>query len=461
MIDEQNTGDPLEPRLPPQEPVAPQKARLSRSAEMRANVKIVFGSGAGRIALIAGVVITIVFISLSIRGLSGKNNNNAANVEVSQAKAPVVKPTNAPVTEKEAERQNAFSNKQAEIAKENGRSYQPPFQTNIISQDKSSQMDVSTEQPSIFSDQQLKQLKLEEQSTDKTEATSQNNAANQQTTNDTENKSYQLTPEEYKRLNEQYNKEKKNRDDYVNKLTADTINQIKDIMGNDKADPSSNLGTYATLNYPSPTKSAGTAATKSSNPGATTGNAMSNNKKVLIKTGNILYATLTSIANTDEGEELTAEIRGGEWDKSVLIGKIVKTQSNINFIFTTLAPQDKIRPVLKINAMGLKQSDGSRGMAEDIDRHILERYGSLFAASVASGYGQAYQNIGTTTSSSTTTTQTKTEPSSKEILANAVGEVGENIASVVKKNFDRPTTYSTPNNTGFALFFLSDVVESN
>ncbi len=174
-----------------------------------------------------------------------------------------------------------------------------------------------------------------------------------------------------------------------------------------------------------------------------------------------MYAELDSEVNTDDGSDVFATIRGGEWDGSKLIGRITKETDNISLKFTTMAPQDN-RPTMSINAMALREEDAKLGVAEDIDRHILSRYGSLAAASLLSGYGRAYAQSGqqTTILPSGGVVLSGAEPTNRRVIAQAVGEMGSAVSSEVRKNFNRPTTYSTPARQGVGIFFMADVVSS-
>lgn len=183
----------------------------------------------------------------------------------------------------------------------------------------------------------------------------------------------------------------------------------------------------------------------------------STGKNVLIKTGNTLYATLDSEVNTDDGGVVLATVRGGEWAGSKLIGRVEQAPQNIRIVFSTLAPQDG-RPTLSINALALRDTDLKQGVAETIETHLLSRYAALAASSLLGGAGKAFQGgVGTTVVTGSSTVTTRSEPSSSEIIGNAVGGLGDAFSGEVKSGFNRPTTYATPANKGFVLYFLQDV----
>lgn len=467
MSDDISEVDPLEPQLSSEANPPQARKPLSKSEVKIENLKRVFGSGAGRIFLVVAIIVIIVFISIAVRGLSGKEEiANSKNTGVDQPSTPVVSASNSPITSSEAKRQSDFDKQQAEKAAANGSTYQPPFQTNIVQDNTTNLRGQKSDQTSFFNEQQVKQLKLGDTEASQPDTKVTDNAiSTKNENNETDQNRYQLSQEEKQRLQKRYDSEVKSRDSYVQSLRTLALKNMENFLGEGNNDALNNYGKYTTVSYATPdnqlSKDVNT-GTVAENDRVSTGTNLkpSSTKKVMIKTGNTMYASLTSPVNTDDGLDVTATIYGGKWNKSVLIGKVVRTADNINLIFTTLAPQDE-RPTMKINAIAIRESDASRGMATDIDRHLLSKWGSLFVSSVMSGYAKPFQNIGQTTYSNNTTTQTKNEPSNKEIFASTLGDIGQNASSEIKKGFDREDTYSTPNNTGFALFFLDDVSETN
>jgi len=467
MSDDISEVDHLEPQLSSEEKPAQAKKPLSKNEVMIENLKRVFGSGAGRIFLVVAIIVIFVFISIAVRGLSGKKEiANSKNTGVDQPSTPVVSASNAPITSSEAQRQIDYDKEQAEKAAANGSTFQPPFQTNIVQDNHSNLQDQKSGQTSFFNDQLVKQLKLSDTEDSNSNAKDNKNTdPSKSNDNEAAKNQYQLSQEERERLQKRYDAEVKSRDLYVESLRKLSLKNMETFLGDGNTDALNSYGQYTTVSYAAP----GIKTNRDKNLSAFDERGETNpdknlkpssTKKVLIKTGNTMYAALTSPVNTDDGLDVTATIYGGKWNKSVLIGKVVRTADNINLMFTTLAPQDE-RPTMKINAIAIRESDASRGMATDIDRHILTKWGSLFVASVMSGYAKPFQNIGQTTYSNNTTTQTKNEPSNKEIFASTIGDIGQNASSEIKKGFDREDTYLTPNNTGFALFFLDDVSETN
>lgn len=181
-----------------------------------------------------------------------------------------------------------------------------------------------------------------------------------------------------------------------------------------------------------------------------------------IKAGRAMYAILDTGINTDSGAtEVVATIVGGEYHGSRLIGQVRQGRGNIAILFNTLAPQDG-RPTLQINAVAMKGGDMTQAMADDVYNHTFSRYTSLAVASLLSGYGKsASQLSGTTVTNGNVTTSTVNTPTDKQIIAGALGELGSNASSEIKRGFDRLPTYVTNAGAEFVVFFTKDSSQSN
>lgn len=461
----QPNDDGTSPEVPPtptQETVEPKQ---SRAAEMKANVAHVFGSGIGKILLI--VVAFFVFIGLAV-GIRGMNSTPAAAVNNSSfdSATPPQKNTDvAAVSEHEGERRKQQSALEAEAAIKAGASYQPEFDP-IIEKIADNRADGAA---SFKVDNELNSgpPKIN------TGAGDDNSGSEQQKETDTPSYPPPRPPvsEAEKAAQAKYELELKKaidaRDKYVADMQLQTMKQFEGLFG--KSQPReagvNGMGAYSSVSYYSVVKTktdsggAGGAARAPIIGGAVADFSLGDpDGKRLIKTGNLMYATLDSEVNTDDGGEVLATIRGGKWDKAKLIGKVEQGPNNIRLKFTIMAPQDG-RDTMRVNAIAIREEDAKQGVAEDIDNHILERYGSLAVASLMSGYGKAYAATpGTTvTSPGGVTTQTVESPDSQQVVASALGEMGSSMAAEIRKNFNQPTTYSTPANQGFGVYFMQDV----
>ncbi len=459
MADENDIGETIPPEnedhFAPdyEEEYQPSAAEIQRTAKERRraekirNLKSVFGSGVGRISIICVVFVVVIFLALGIRNMrSPQPLGTSTTVDVPAA--PQIKTDNSPVTESEAARRSQMNANQAREAAKLGDSFQPSFDTNIIADQKSKP---NNNQNSTVIPDAINFNNRNQASSD-----TQNPNTGSQRSDSNSNQGNSQKNQDGQQLLKEYTTEVNKRDKHVEDMKSEIIKQFSQVLDKETLN---NQGSYSTVSFNDtnksnndrkPEESVKTVASNSSEKNAA--------KPPLFKAGSTLYAETGSAANTDNGVDTFATVRGGKWNGSVLIGKVVQTNNNILFQYTLLAPQDN-RPSVKINAIALREEDASQGMADDVDHHILMRYGSLGAASLLSGYGKSYENIGTTTNNGSTTTQTTNTPSNKQIIGQAVGELGSNFANEIKRGFDTPTTYSTKANTGFALFFMSDVAD--
>lgn len=183
-------------------------------------------------------------------------------------------------------------------------------------------------------------------------------------------------------------------------------------------------------------------------------------KKIIFKAGDIMYATLITGINTDDGNNnILAKLYGGPYNGATLIGNILQTNKNISLNFTQLSPQDRNKKSFPINAIAIRQQDARQGIAQKIDNHVLERYSYLFASSILKAVGSAAQ--GTTETfigQGGTILQTQQNNADvKTIAKRSAGEIGNTMSSELGRNFNRPPTYTVPANQGIGILFINDV----
>ena len=448
------------------EQAAAKANRARKSDEMQRNLQAVFGSGIGKVSLIAAGVVVLGLGALAYKGMAGKSEPVGRTATVDVPRAPQPEVSVDPISTAEAERRNQRSSLEAQQAADSGMSYQPGFDPNIVAATErryaSGQgaqfnvpgqpyMDAGNEPPPI-------RVGAGQPSAE---------AASAQLARQQAGASAQAEEQERRRLEEELKRAELQRDEYVNELKSETLKSIKQLMGeSESAKGFAEKSSFSTVSYYPSERAGGDgqvgvqgAAKKDKAPNGVDA-VGDTDREMLIKTGTIMYATLDAEVNTDDGGDVLATIRGGKWNGSKLIGKIEQAPDNIRVRFTILAPPvNDPRPTMRISAVALREDDAKQGVADTKDYHIMSRYFALGAASLLSGYGRAYQQTAGTTviSPSGVVAQTTTEPSTKQVIGSSVGEMGTAIASEVRRGFNRPATYSTPANRGFGLFFLQDV----
>lgn len=436
-----------------------QKRSKSKSDEIKANFQSVFGHGIGKLSLIFAIGVVLVAAALGYRGLTNNAPPEAGDKygKMDVPTAPSVKADVSEVSEKEAERRAERAAHEAQEAAKKGDSYQPGFDTNIIATPQNTLPSTTVDFVPVGATPQNKTPV--QVSVPAGRSTASGNGSSSQTAQQVA----QAEQQAKQKLEQELKKAEEDRNKYVEMIRGKVLEQAEALLGKGGQSPLNAAGTYSSVSYYTQKPKNASSMSQADKPAGTQNQPDvigDPGSKLLIKTGNILYATLDSEVNTDDGGDVLGTIRSGEWDGSRIIGKIEQGPNNIRLRFSILSPQDN-RKTMRISAIALREEDAKQGIAEDIDHHTLERYSSLAVASLMSGYGKAYSTPQGTTiiTPGGTVATTTTEPTSRQINGMAVGEMGQAMSQEIRRGFNRPTTYSTPANTGFGLYFLQDVHE--
>jgi intracellular multiplication protein IcmE len=115
------------------DPTPPSKSASTRPAPTRnserlANLRSVFGHGAGKIAIIAAGVFVLTAAALGIRGLrSNSHSEELARTKVDMPTPPTPTVTVDPIEQKEVDRRLGRAALESEEAQRRGKTYQPDF----------------------------------------------------------------------------------------------------------------------------------------------------------------------------------------------------------------------------------------------------------------------------------------------------------------------------------------------
>jgi len=468
----ENNGYIPEPGPGSMQPGSQKKGRPFDSEVKRRNLAATFGHGPGKLALIAVAVIVVVFIVLAISGLR-KPPASISSAKVDAPTSPQNRVTTNAVTPQEAARRAEQARLEAEEAQARGKSYQPGFDYNIGGDSKHER----PAQTASFSGFDTPQKQSEENSSQSGQGGQAGYGGSGGVAGSTPSSYRSMVPtpqqqaeqqrrdQEMQRVSDRLITEQKTaeaeRTKYVDAVSSKVLDQINGMFASQGNDGLNNIGNYSQSTYYSIRKEDAASAA------GAVGRAMdayqrTAGQQVMIKAGSTLYATLDAEANTDDSRTVLATVRSGPWKGSKIIGRIEQAYDNISLNFTTMAPQDS-RPTMRVNAVALREADAKLGMAENIDYHTLSRYTALAAAAILQGAGRVYQQpMGTTVVTNGGVVTTTTEPTDRQVIGSAVGELGSNIgAEIRRRGFNQPTTYSTPAETGFILYFLEDVTPTN
>ena len=178
----------------------------------------------------------------------------------------------------------------------------------------------------------------------------------------------------------------------------------------------------------------------------------------LYRAGDIAFAVLDTAVNSDQPGPILATLVSGKMKGAKLIGSLARQDTKVLLSFTTMNSKD-FPSSISLTAIAIDPTTARTALSSDTDNHYLLRYGSLFASSFLSGYGQAVSSAGTTVSVGTTGTVTTVQSQLTPIQETfaALGNVGTAFGNQLAPLFNKPPTVRVYSGTSLGILFLSDV----
>ena len=174
-----------------------------------------------------------------------------------------------------------------------------------------------------------------------------------------------------------------------------------------------------------------------------------------VSAGEDLYGILFDSINTDELTYITARIESsGPLNGGLLIGLPKVIGESVIAEFTTMTLNNKEYGVV-IHAIDLET--GSSRLADDVDRHIIERYAKLGVASFAEGYVESLTETTTGATDLLFAPTKKSVPNSKDQGKYALGTIGTKITPIFAREFNRPPTITVNGMKEVGLRFISGI----
>jgi intracellular multiplication protein IcmE len=173
--------------------------------------------------------------------------------------------------------------------------------------------------------------------------------------------------------------------------------------------------------------------------------------------GRMMYATLNQPVNSDDGQgAVFATFHGGPFNGGMLLGRVETAPNNIRITFSQISMPDG--ETIPISAMAIREKDARSGMAENINHHTVSRYSYLFVSSFIKGLSDlAKPRTVTTFLGQNTTKESQEPPETKDLVRAGFGDAGKAMSEEAKERFNRPPTYTIPQNQAFAVLFLENV----
>lgn len=199
-------------------------------------------------------------------------------------------------------------------------------------------------------------------------------------------------------------------------------------------------------------------------------------KVLAAKPGDVFYAIINVGFNSDDPQGLPvyATIYDIHPDGSTgplhgarLQGKVTYSDEDAAVVFNQMTLGDNTGRTARISAMAVTLSENMRpGVAVDVDRHLLSRYGSLVASTLLQGVGQVGQQlvsrVGTQTISPYGTYTSSLDFNNPSVYVpaamGALMPLGQVFTQAFSKNFMQRPTISTPSGTDVGVVFLESVI---
>lgn len=414
------------------------------SASIRkANIRAVFGSGAGRLMVIVVGGIFALFLVIGAVKLFGEKD------PIARSDGPAVIAPNAqavdpmsPVSTAEGAKRAQMNNETAQQANAAGRGYiAPPVVT-----------DRSLDQVASANGQQVGTAVLQKPqpvvvATPQPQVGGNGGASMQATA------PRQPTEEEKQfqkniaaQIDAVLSSAKGNRNGFVTVYASEPVSQA--------------TGSQGGVQQGSVQQVAGAAA----QPGAAQVGGSQKQKDAFMQTGDTCYATLDNAIDSDDTLVVLATVHSCDLQNpdllkgAKLVGKLEKAQDQVRVTFNKMKVPGVKTGAVGIEALAVTEDEARSGIGKDVDHHYFSRYFSLALASLLTGYGKAASMpTGTTVVTAGSTTVTNEEVDGSREAKIALGELGTNFGNEFKRDFNRPTTITSPRNMGIGVIFINDV----
>ena len=177
-----------------------------------------------------------------------------------------------------------------------------------------------------------------------------------------------------------------------------------------------------------------------------------------------MYAVLDTSVNSDEPGPVLATIVSGRFRNGKLIGSFSLPANSQKLVlnFNRLSLKSA-KNTISISAIAIDPDTARTSMASKTNNHYLLRYGSLFASSFLTGFGNAFQSAGTTINIGGTTGTgniSVAQGINRSVLENAViglADVGKQWGTVSQQYFNTPPTVEIFSGTGMGILFTQDL----
>lgn len=235
--------------------------------------------------------------------------------------------------------------------------------------------------------------------------------------------------------------------------TGSRDNYARQLLGKGSSSNRVNSGPSAQLANRYDQGSGNTAGISDQNSGLSGSNANDEPKKTHINIGNKYYAVLHESMNTDEPSYITATIvQEGPLKGATFLGLPRRSGESAILEFSSMALNGAD---YSVSVVAIDPDTGKTRLADDVNRHIVERYTKLGLASFIEGYAEALQETTTNTISGLSQTITSGVLDPGDRVKVAIGNIGAKLSPQFSKEFSMPPTVKVDGGRGIGVMFIS------
>ena len=177
---------------------------------------------------------------------------------------------------------------------------------------------------------------------------------------------------------------------------------------------------------------------------------------IVIPAGQIDYAVTITAVNSNVPGPVECRLTSGPFRGDNMLGSFQDVHERLVLaLHQIVLANGQSEP---ISALAISPQSGLPAVRGTVDHHYLERYGLLFAGAYLQGYGQAFQQNGSTAvtgSGLAITTHNTAQYASRA----ALGSLGQTMAQQFTQDANIPATVSLPSGAGMGVLFLKPVTK--
>ncbi len=180
---------------------------------------------------------------------------------------------------------------------------------------------------------------------------------------------------------------------------------------------------------------------------------------IIQKAGDMLFAVVETSVNSDEpGPVLARIVSEGPLQGARVMGTFERQDTKLFIRFNVLS-MPNIPQSITIDAVAVDPETARTSLATAVDKHTLEKYGTLLAASFLQGMGEAVEtSLGTPQldSQGSATIASQVPATSRDQVLVGLGKVGQAMGQDLESKDIQPTV-TLDSGTGVGLLVMSDL----